>query len=558
MRNGSRRGLWLLVLAAAMAMADGRARSQAPATAGRPAAVDAATARPFQIRQSAYVKASNPGMGDHFGCGGFPTGHTGNALAISNDGSTMAVGAPHESSGAKGVNGNQNDDSMYGSGAVYVFTRRGDSWAQQAYIKASNPRQSAHFGSYVALSSNGNTLAVAAHFEPSAAKGVNGDQNDESIPEAGAVYVFTRTGTRWAQQAYLKASNTGRASSGAEDDFGDGDQFGFAIALNGDGNTLAASAISEDSRASNINTNDFQNDDSAPSSGAVYVFTRNGATWSQQAYIKSSNSEAGDLFGYDIGLSGDGNTLAVAGYDEDGSGKVPNAIPDNRRNGSGAIYVFERAGNTWRQTGYLKGSRSQSGDSVGTSMALSYDGSTIAAGAGDENCMQPGVNPAGCDVDEVPDGFGTTFTTGAVYVWARNGNAWVEQAFLKSSNPNLFDWFGGRLAVSGDGNTVAVAAQNEDGSTHGFNGYPYDNSAEDAGAVYVFTRSNGAWTQQAYVKSSNAEEFDEFGTALALNGDGKLLAVGARGEGSAAKGVNGNQQDNSLPGAGAVYVFAIN
>lgn len=71
-------------------------------------------------------------------------------------------------------------------------------------------------------------------------------------------------------------------------------------------------------------------------------------------------------------------------------------------------------------------------------------------------------------------------------------------------------------------------------------------------------RNGSTWTQEAYVKSSNAEDYDEFGTALALNGNGKILAVGARSEASAAKGVNGNQRDNSMPGAGAVYVFAIN
>jgi len=539
----------LVSLAAVMALADSRARSQAPGSGA---------GAPFQIRQAAYIKASNSEAGDHLGCGGFPTGHTGNALAISSDGSTMAVGAPHESSGARGINGNQNDNSVYGSGAVYVFTRRGDGWAQQAYIKASNTGQSDHFGAVLALSANGNTLAVGAHFEASAATGVNGNQNDDSIAEAGAVYVFTRAGNTWSQQAYIKASNTGRAATGGEEDFGDGDQFGFAVALSGDGNTLAAGAISEDSRASGVNNVQFQGDDSAASSGAVYVFTRTGNTWSQQAYIKASNSEAGDLFGYDIGLSGDGNTLAAAGYDEDGSGRTVNAIPDNRRGGSGAIYVFERAGGAWRQTAYLKGSRSQGADAVGTALVLSEDGNTIAAGAGDENCMVPGVNPDGCDVDQIPQGFGTTFTTGAVYVWGRNGNTWSEQAFLKSSNPNLFDWFGGRLAVSGDGNTLAVGAQTEDGGTRGVNGYQYDNSAQDAGAVYVFTRSGGVWAQQAYVKSSNAEEYDEFGTALALNRDGKILGVGARSEASAAKGVNGNQNDNSAPGAGAVYVFAIN
>ncbi len=103
------------------------------------------------------------------------------------------MGAPHESSGAKGINGNQNDKSAYSSGAVYVFTRRGTAVTQQAYIKASNPGDGANFGSSVALSRDGNTLAVAAYYESSNATGINGNQADRSIPEAGAVYIFTRT-----------------------------------------------------------------------------------------------------------------------------------------------------------------------------------------------------------------------------------------------------------------------------------------------------------------------------------------------------------------------------
>ncbi len=105
------------------------------------------------------------------------------------------IGAPHENSSAKGINGNQNDHSLYSSGAVYVFTRRGDTVAQQAYIKASNPEDGANFGSSVALSRDGNTMAVAAYYEASAATGINGNETDHSIPEAGAVYVFTRSGT---------------------------------------------------------------------------------------------------------------------------------------------------------------------------------------------------------------------------------------------------------------------------------------------------------------------------------------------------------------------------
>src|SRR6185436_8378595 len=190
-----------------------------------------------QLKQVAYIKASNAHMGDHFGNGGTLEGH---GVALSGDGNTLAVGAPYESSNAKGINGNQNDNSLYSAGAVYVFVRRNNAWAQQAYIKASNPGQSEKFGFVVSLSQDGNTLAVSAPGEASAAKGVNGNQADDSIPEAGAVYVFTRTGTAWSQQAYIKASNTGTAGVG--DVPGDGDQFGFSLALSDDGNTLAVGA----------------------------------------------------------------------------------------------------------------------------------------------------------------------------------------------------------------------------------------------------------------------------------------------------------------------------
>src|SRR5262249_13552568 len=81
-----------------------------------------------QLKQAAYIKASNTEMGDHFGNGGTLEGH---GVALSGDGNTLAVGAPYESSSAKGINGNQNDNSVYSAGAVYVFVRRSDAWAQQ-------------------------------------------------------------------------------------------------------------------------------------------------------------------------------------------------------------------------------------------------------------------------------------------------------------------------------------------------------------------------------------------------------------------------------------------
>src|SRR3989454_10731973 len=114
-------------------------------------------------------------------------------------------------------------------------------------------------------------MAVSAYFESSGAKGVNGNQADDSIPQAGAVYVFTRTGTTWSQQAYIKASNTGEAGVG--DQLGDGDQFGFSIGLSADGNTLAGGAIGEGSGAKGINGG--QNDNSQPGSGRGYRLPRN-------------------------------------------------------------------------------------------------------------------------------------------------------------------------------------------------------------------------------------------------------------------------------------------
>jgi FG-GAP repeat len=515
------------------------------AVAGLSGLAAAQTAKP-QLKQVAYIKASNTEMGDHFGNGGTLEGH---GVALSADGTTLAVAAPYESSGAKGINGNQNDNSVYASGAVYVFVQRNGVWSQQAYIKASNPGINYKFGHHVSLSGDGNTLAVSSIGEASGAKGINGDQNDKSIPLSGAVYVFTRTGTTWSQQAYIKASNTGEL--GSEDLPPEGDLFGFSINLSTDGNTLAVGAIGEDSNAAGVNGN--QNNNSAPGSGAVYIFTRNGSIWAQQAYIKAANPVAATMFGYSVGLSADGNTMAATSYDEGSSTRTINGPYDRERRGSGAIYVFTRTGNSWAQTAFLKASNAEFMDSLGYSMAISQDGNTIAGGAADEDCEMPGIFPGPTTV--CGDDSKTDFSTGAAYVFVRKNGTWSQEAFIKASNPGHNDWFGSRLNISGDGNTLAVGAQLENGGAKGINGDQKNKSAEDSGAIYFFTRKDGTWTQVAYVKSDNAEAYDEFGSAMALTTDGKMMAVGARGEASAAKGINGDQTSNSAPGAGAAYIF---
>jgi hypothetical protein len=305
--------------------------------------------------QQAYIKASNTGSGDAFGW----------SVALSGD--TLAVGATGEDSKATGVNsGDEGDDSQLDAGAVYVFTRSGTKWTQQAYIKGSNTESGDNFGYSVALS--GDTLAVGATGEDSKATGTQAsltDQSDNSLLNAGAAYVFTRSGTDWSQQAYVKASNTGT-----------NDVFGWSLAL--DAETLAVGAPGEASSASGIDGN--QIDDSSPYSGAVYLFTQNGADWSQQAYIKASNPGEADQFGWSVTLSGD--VVASGAYREDGSS---NSLAD-----SGAVYVFIRNGTVWSQQDYVTPAVIDSGDLFGYSVALSAD--TLAVGAPGEASNASGVD----------------------------------------------------------------------------------------------------------------------------------------------------------------------
>jgi hypothetical protein len=479
-----------------------------------------------EMSQEAYIKASNTGASDRVG----------NSVALSSDGGTLAVAAYYEASNATGINGNQADNSATESGAVYVFTRTGSVWSQQAYVKASNTGANDRFGSSVALSSDGGTLAVGACREASNATGINGNQADNSASYAGAVYVFTRSGSVWSQQAFVKASNTGA-----------NDQFGSSVALSSDGGTLAVGAPGEDSSATGINGS--QSDNSATDSGAVYVFTRAGSVWSQQAYLKASNTGASDRFGSSVAISSDGGTLAVGAYYEDSNATGINGNQaDNSATESGAVYVFTRSGSVWSQQAFVKASNTGASDQFGSSVALSDDGGTFAVGAPAEASNATGINGNQAD--------NSAIDSGAVYVFTRSGSVWSQQAFVKASNTGgANEHFGASVALSSDGGTLAVGAHGEDSNATGINGNQADNSASYAGAVYVFTRSGSVWSQQAFVKASNTGAYDSFGVSVALSGDGGTLAVGASREASNATGINGNQADNSASYAGAVYVF---
>lgn len=404
------------------------------------------------------------------------------------------------------------------------------------YVKASNTGADDQFGVALALSGDGATLAIGAWTEDSNATGVDGNQADNSAADAGAVYVFTRSGGLWSQQAYAKAFNTGA-----------GDQFGIRVALSGDGATLAVGAFLEDSSATGIGGNGFDN--SLADSGAVYVFTRSAGVWSQQAYVKASNPDAGDQFGVALALSDDGATLAVGAYAEDSNATgVGGNQADNSAPQAGAVYVFTRSGGLWSQQAYVKASNTGAGDQFGFTLALSDDGATLAVGAFLEDSNATGINGNQAD--------NSAADSGAVYVFTRSGGLWSQQAYVKASNTDAGDQFGGfALALSADGNTLAVGAWMEASNATGINGNQADNSAASSGAAYVFTRSAGLWSQQAYVKASNTDAGDRFGTRVALSDDGATLTVGAYLEDSNATGVGGNQADNSAANAGAAYIY---
>ncbi len=484
------------------------------------AAVDAAVPG---FSQQAYLKASNTGANDLF-----------SSVALSADGSTLAVGAAGEASAATGVDGNQADNSAPDAGAVYMFTRSGTRWSQQAYLKASNTSAFDGFGERVALSDDGSTLVVCAYQEASAATGIGGNQADNSAPLAGAAYVFARSDTTWSQQAYVKASNT------EADDY-----FCYNATLSGDGSTLAVSAVQEASAATGIDGS--QADNSALYAGAVYVFVRSGATWSQQAYVKASNTGVGDVFGRSLALSDDGSILAVAAFREaSATTGVGGDQADNSASSAGAVYVFARSGVTWSQQAYVKASNTGADDEFGRVLALSGDGSTLAVAASGEASAATGINGNQTD-DSAPD-------AGAVYVFARSGATWGQQAYVKASNTGAGDSFAS-VALSEDGSILVVGAPGEASAAAGLGGDQADNSAAAAGAIYVFARSGTTWSQRDYVKASNTGAEDNFGIRVAVSGDGSTVAVGANGEDSAALGIEGNQADNSALGSGAVYVF---
>jgi len=434
--------------------------------------------------QQAYLKASNPGGGDYFGA----------SVAI--DGDTLVVGAYGESSDGTGPGNDAADDA----GAAYVFVRSGETWTQQAYLKASNPESDDRFGCSVAI--DGDTIVVGAYAEDS------GDKNDEEnngASNAGAAYVFVRSETSWTQQAYLKSCNIDPE-----------DNFGWSVAVDGD--FIVVGATGEDCDGSSKTNND------ASMSGAAYVYVRSGDFWVYKSFLKASTIEALDFFGFSVAI--DGDTIVVGAYGEDSDGTNE---ANNDAENSGAAYVFVFDGVFWKHKAYLKASNAEIKDYFGDSVAI--DGDTIVVGASGEN--SDGTSPDNNDED----------SAGAAYVFVNSGTAWTQQAYLKADNAGEYDNFGYSVCIDGDTIVAGAAGESSDGSS------PDNDDEMESGAAYVFTRSGGIWVQQDYLKSTTIDASDYFGFSVDI--DGETIVVGAYAE----DGDGSGEDDNSAEYAGAAYVF---
>ena len=425
-------------------------------------------------------------------------------------------------------------------GARYPLTI--DPIAQQAYLKPAavgTTQEIDRFGSSVAIS--GDTVVVGASGESSSTTGVNSTPN-ESVLASGAAYVFVRSAGVWAQQAYLKPAAVGTTQSD--------DNFGTSVAISGD--TVVVGAPREDSSTTGINSTPNESVDgfgNPANSGAAYIFVRSASVWTQQAYLKPAavgTTQAGDNFGYSVAVSGD--TVVVGAVNEDSSTTGVNSTPNESAPTSGAACVFVRNAGVWTQQAYLKPvavGTTQTIDEFGYSVAVSGD--TVVVGAINEDSSTTGVNSTPNE---------SASSAGAAYIFVRSAGVWAQQAYLKPSavgTSQAGDQFGYSVAVSGV--TVVVGAFAEDSSTTGVNSTPNE-SASDSGAAYVFVRSGGVWTQQAYLKPAavgTTQASDYFGSSVAVSGD--TVVVGANGEDSSTIGVNSTPNE-SASDSGAACVFA--
>jgi hypothetical protein len=335
-------------------------------------------------------------------------------------------------------------------------------WAQEAEQTASDGAQADSFGSEVAIS--GTTLVVTAG---SKAVGPNAQQ--------GAAYIYSFDGAGCVLQQELTANN------GAANDF-----FGASVAMS----SSSSDTVLVGAPYKNVGPNTYQ--------GAVYVYSFNGTSWTQQPPLMASDGAASDIFGFSVALMG--GTALVGAYGKNVGSNV----------GQGAAYFYSWNGSAWVEQ-KVSASDGAANDQFGSAAAIS--GTTAVLGAANKTV-------------------GANAGQGAAYVFSFNGTSWVQQAELIASDGAPSDGFGGAVAVSG--NTVVVGAGNKNVGT---------NTGEGTAYVYSFNGTN--WVQQAELTPPNGTGGDFFGCEAALSG--RTLVLGA-----CDKRVGPNFHQ------GAAYVYGLN
>lgn len=243
------------------------------------------------------------------------------------------------------------------------------------------------------------------------------------------------------------------------------DRFGSSVAI--DGETAVVGA--------------FYDDDAGASSGTAWVFTRAAGVWTEQQKLIGADTGASDYFGRAVAI--DGDSIIVGAYGDDD-------IAIN----SGAAYIFTRAVGVWSEQQKLKAS-----DAAGSASYSAYPQSVAISG--DTAVVGAAGNIAG------------GLENGCAYVYTRTAGVWSEQQQLFASDMANYVKFGYAVALEGD--TLVVGAPTE------------DTAASNAGAVYVFTRTGGVWTERAILYASDPGSNKYFGVSVAISGG--CIIVGANG-----------------------------
>ena len=425
--------------------------------------------------------------------------------------------------------GSASDADAAQSAGLYVFSRVSNTWRAAEQLLALKDGQEL-LASAMAMSADGRTIAIA------------GQLRGDGSPH---VMIFEQRSGQWAQSAQLR-------SSAAK-----ADQFGAAIALSADGKSLFVGAPSDEP-----SSKERKGKTAAPmGQGAVYQFRRDAEKWVKKNEWRVASNAAELGFGSSLAVSADGQSLLVGAPGDDADPR--GATDELRRRGakdSGAAYFIRVGaphGDKSASPFLLKAPYAAAADHFGATLAISANGRTLAIGSNDASAIGGNdANPSDRSAEHA----------GAVYVYTldKNGKTWAQQAYLKSLAPKAEDWFSASLSLSESGDALALGAPGEAAvpkPDKRQNKLVKDKNKPDTreetweGVVHLFRRTDSAWARFADLKSPSTLKDARFGESVWLSPDAAQVVVGAIGESSGATGVNGDRFDNSAFGSGAVYVF---